>query len=106
MGNRTAFFVIEYLLWEGVYSDFEDAKKHFEEQRGETMKRDYLSEGLLQILPRLMKESGGNGETGSGSASSSNDRVHKILDGDDDDGHGGGVINENGDNDDNHDDDG
>eukprot|EP00392_Amoebophrya_sp_AT5.2_P014323 g14472.t1 len=53
--NRTAFFVIAYLLRYGVYEDLEAAKTHFEEQRGETMKRDYLSDGLQELLPQILK---------------------------------------------------
>eukprot|EP00392_Amoebophrya_sp_AT5.2_P001983 g1988.t1 len=53
--NRTAFFVIAYLLRYGIYENLEAAKAHFQEQRSETIKRDYLSDGLQQLLPQILK---------------------------------------------------
>ncbi|CAD7924618.1 unnamed protein product [Amoebophrya sp. A25] len=52
--NRTAFFVMAYLLRFGIFKDIESARAHFEEQRGEKMKRDYLSEGLQEMLPKIV----------------------------------------------------
>ncbi|CAD7929147.1 unnamed protein product [Amoebophrya sp. A120] len=70
--NRTAFFVIAYLLRYGHFETIEEAQQHFETQRGEKMKRDYLLDGLhemrSQILPRRGSSSADHDHKGRGLA--------------------------------------
>lgn len=62
--NRTGFFVIAYLtLGKKMFGSLHAAQKHFEECRGERMKRDYLLEGLERILNLSVPEGGAGGAT-------------------------------------------